>query len=106
MNFNNIVFLINYTERFNDKKFNIVEVEKEVVRKSKVMLEEKKVKIEFNLSEEINVFADDFYIEQVISNYITKLTIASAFVIRIKKPIFETKSLSFFNCVRHLQSSV
>lgn len=35
------------------------------------MLEEKKVKIEFNLSEEINVFADDFYIEQVISNYIT-----------------------------------
>ena len=54
--------------QFNDKKFNIVE---EVVRKSKVMLEEKKVKIEFNLSEEINVFADDFYIEQVISNYIT-----------------------------------
>ena len=48
--------------QFNDKKFNIVEVEKEVVRKSKVMLEEKKVKIEFNLSEEINVFADDFYI--------------------------------------------
>ena len=38
--------------QFNDKKF-------------------KKVKIEFNLSEEINVFADDFYIEQVISNYIT-----------------------------------
>ena len=57
--------------QFDDKKFNIVEVEKEVVRKSKVMLEEKKVKIEFNLSEEINVFADDFYIEQVISNYIT-----------------------------------
>ena len=57
--------------QFNDKKFNIVEVEKEVVRKSKVMLEEKKVKIEVNLSEEINVFADDFYIEQVISNYIT-----------------------------------
>lgn len=57
--------------QFNDKKFNIVEVEKEVVRKSKVMLEEKKVKTEFNLSEEINVFADDFYIEQVISNYIT-----------------------------------
>lgn len=57
--------------QFNDKKFNIVEVEKEVVRKSKVMLEEKKVKIEINLSEEINVFADDFYIEQVISNYIT-----------------------------------
>lgn len=57
--------------QFNDKKFNIVEVEKEVVRKSQVMLEERKVKIEFNSSEEINVLADDFYIEQVISNYIT-----------------------------------
>ena len=31
----------------------------------------KKLAAEFNLSEEINVFADDFYIEQVISNYIT-----------------------------------
>ena len=57
--------------KFNNTNFNIVELVNEVIRKSKVMLEEKKVKIEFNLSEEINVFADDFYIEQVISNYIT-----------------------------------
>lgn len=56
---------------FEDKKFNLVELEKEVVRKSQVMLEEKQVKINFKTPEEINVFADDFYIEQVISNYIT-----------------------------------
>lgn len=56
---------------FEDKKFNLVELEKEVVRKSKVMLEEKQVEIQFETPEEINVFADDFYIEQVISNYIT-----------------------------------
>ena len=56
---------------FNDNKFNIVELEKEVIRKSTVMLEEKQVEIELELSEEINVMADDFYIEQVISNYIT-----------------------------------
>ena len=35
------------------------------------MLEEKQVKVELQTIEEINVFADDFYIEQVISNYIT-----------------------------------
>ena len=56
---------------FNDKEFNIVEVEKEVIRKSKVMLEEKNIQVEWQNTDEINVFADDFYIEQVITNYIT-----------------------------------
>ena len=56
---------------FQDKKFNLVELEKEVVRKSQVMLEEKQVEIQFKTPDEIFVFADDFYIEQVISNYIT-----------------------------------
>ncbi|MCI8411836.1 MAG: GHKL domain-containing protein [Clostridia bacterium] len=56
---------------FNDTKFNIVELEKEVIRKSKVILEEEKIEIKFNQTEEINVYADDFYIEQVITNYIT-----------------------------------
>ena len=63
---------LEYRKReFNNKEFDIVELEKEVIRKTNVMIEEKHAKIEFNLSEEINVFADDFYIEQVISNYIT-----------------------------------
>ena len=56
---------------FNDKKFNIVEVEKEIIRKSKVMLEEKQAEIILDTPDEINVFADDFYIEQVIGNYMT-----------------------------------
>lgn len=56
---------------FEDKKFNMVELEKEVVRKSQVILEEKQIEIKFKTPDEINVFADDFYIEQVISNYIT-----------------------------------
>ena len=56
---------------FNDTTFDIVEVEKEVVRKSKVILDEQKIEIKFVTPEEINVYADDFYIEQVISNYIT-----------------------------------
>ena len=56
---------------FDNTKFNIVELEKEVVRKSQLMLEEKQVEVQFKTPEEINVLADDFYIEQVITNYLT-----------------------------------
>ncbi len=56
---------------FSDKEFNIVELEKEVIRKSKVMLDEKQVEIELLSPDEITVIADDFYIEQVITNYLT-----------------------------------
>ncbi len=63
---------IEYGKReFNDKSFNIVEVEKEVIRKSKVMLDEKEIEIKFETAKKINVFADDFYIEQIVTNYIT-----------------------------------
>ncbi len=56
---------------FQDKEFNIVELEKEVVRKSQVIVEEKQAKIKMDTLDEIQVVADDFYIEQVISNYLT-----------------------------------
>lgn len=57
--------------KFDNKEFNIVELENEVMRKAKVMLEEKNIQVEFDNKKEINVYADDFYIEQVITNYIT-----------------------------------
>ena len=56
---------------FNDTTFNIVEVEKEVIRKSQMMLGEKQVEIKLETPDEINVIADDFYIEQVVTNYFT-----------------------------------
>ena len=56
---------------FNNTEFDIVELEKEVVRKSKVMLEEKGVDVKFVGNETMKVLADDFYIEQVITNYLT-----------------------------------
>ena len=56
---------------FNNKIFNIVELEKEVIRKTHVMLEEKDVKVKYREDEKINVIADDFYIEQVVTNYLT-----------------------------------
>ena len=63
---------LEYGEReFNNKKFNIVELEKEVLRKSTVIIAEKKIHVTFDETESIDVFADDFYIEQVITNYVT-----------------------------------
>jgi len=56
---------------FNDKKFDIVELINEVIRKSKVMLEENNINIKFEEKESVYVYADDFYIEQVINNYFT-----------------------------------
>jgi len=56
---------------FNDTVFDIVELEKEVVRKSKVMLDEKEIDIKIESIEKIEIYADDFYIEQVLTNYIT-----------------------------------
>ena len=56
---------------FNNTTFNIAELEREVIRKSKVMIDEKKVKVEFEEDKKVNVIADDFYIEQVLTNYFT-----------------------------------
>ena len=63
---------LEYEDRnFNDTKFDIVELINEVVKNSKVILKEKNIKVEFNEKEPIYVYADDFYIEQVITNYFT-----------------------------------
>ena len=63
---------IEYGKReFNDNKFNVVELEQQIIIKSQVMLQEKEAKMELVSPEEINVIADDFYIEQVICNYVT-----------------------------------
>lgn len=56
---------------FNNVDFNIVELINEVIRKCKVMIDEKKIDVEFDSNTPIMVNADDFYIEQVITNYFT-----------------------------------
>ena len=56
---------------FENKTFNIVELEKEILRKTDVMIKEKGAEIQFNDKTEINVIADNFYIDQVITNYVT-----------------------------------
>ncbi len=56
---------------FRNADFNIIELISEVIRKSKVMLEEKNIEVRFDHPEVINVYADEFYIEQVFTNYFT-----------------------------------
>ena len=56
---------------FNNKTFNIVELINEVIRKCKVMIDEKNIQIKFEQNAPIQVVADDFYIEQVVTNYFT-----------------------------------
>lgn len=56
---------------FRNEKFNIVELINEVIRKCKVMLDDRKIDIKFEHEPDVQVFADSFYIEQVVTNYFT-----------------------------------
>lgn len=56
---------------FDNNKFDIVELIDEVIRKCKLMLEGKNIQIEFEENTSIYVIADNFYIDQVITNYFT-----------------------------------
>ena len=56
---------------FNNQEIDIVEITNEVIRKCNVMLKENNIEVEFKNKEPMYVFADEFYIEQVITNYFT-----------------------------------
>jgi len=57
--------------KFNDKKFDILELINEVIRNQDKVLKEQNIAVEFKEKEPIYVYADDFYIEQVVTNYFT-----------------------------------
>ncbi len=56
---------------FNNKKFDLQELINEVIRRCNVMIEENNINIELHSDDNLCVYADDFYIEQVITNYLT-----------------------------------
>lgn len=56
---------------FNNKKFDLTELIKEVIRKCNVMLEENKIEVVFEQKKPMYVYADDFYIDQIVTNYFT-----------------------------------
>lgn len=58
---------------FNLTRFNISELIQEVLRKSKKMFEEEDIYVEFD-DEPVYVEADEFYAEQVFTNYLTNAT--------------------------------
>ena len=63
---------LEYEDRkFNDEKFDLVELINAVVKNSKVVLSEQKIDVDFSEENPIYVYADEFYIEQVITNYFT-----------------------------------
>ena len=58
-------------QQFEEKEFNIIELIEEVIKKQKVVFDEKKIDVKLENTDPIYVKADDFYIEQVLTNYIT-----------------------------------
>lgn len=57
--------------KFNDREFDVISLERKIVKKASVMLDEKNIELIFEDYSKIDVLADDFYIEQVFTNYLT-----------------------------------
>ena len=56
---------------FNNTEFDITELIKEVIRKCEVMIKENNIDVIFKEENKKIVYADAFYIDQVITNYFT-----------------------------------
>ena len=57
--------------KFNDTEFNLTELIKEQIRRQTKVLNENKIKIDFDDSKKIKVYAQQEYIEKVVNNYLT-----------------------------------
>ena len=56
---------------FNNEELNLTELAKEVIRRCNVMLKENEINVVLDVKEDIFAYADEFYIEQVVTNYFT-----------------------------------
>lgn len=56
---------------FNNSRFDLTELIREVIRKTSVMRENQNIEVKYEPKESAYVYADDFFIEQVVTNYIT-----------------------------------
>ncbi len=70
----------------NNSEFDVTELISEIIRKSQVMIDEKKVNVIYNKDEKVIINADEFYTEQIINNYFTN-AIKNAKEIEGKKEI-------------------
>ena len=63
---------IEYGKReFTNEKFDLKELIDEVIRKCNVMLKENGITINFRQEEPVYIYADEFYIDQAVTNYFT-----------------------------------
>ena len=85
---------------FNNKIFNINELIYEVLKRCNVMIKENNINVEVNSEEGLYVFADDFYIEQVITNYLTNAIKNAKEIQNEKKVIINVVDNSTSNNVR------
>ena len=58
-------------KEFENNNFDICELIREIIRISKVKLNEENIEVIFDEFDPVYVFADEFYIEQVVINYFT-----------------------------------
>lgn len=85
------------TMKFNNKNFNLVELESEILKKHQVMLEKENIIVENEIEGEFEVFADAFYIDQVLTNYVTNAIKYASEIdgkkkIRIKNEVLKEKN--------------
>ena len=78
---------------FNNNEFDIVEMEKEIVRNSKVMMEKENIQVNTISDDSIIVFADEFYIDQVLTNFVTN-------AIKYAIPVNGVKSMKITNEIK------
>ena len=63
---------IEYGKReFTNERFDLKELIDEVIRKCNVMLNENGITINFRQEEPVYIYADEFYIDQAVTNYFT-----------------------------------
>lgn len=92
---------LEYEKReFNNKVFDVTELLREVIRKSKVMLEEDNITVELNGLKPAMVYADSFYIEQVVTNYFTNAIKHAEEVNKEKKIVIDVQKNEENNKIR------
>lgn len=56
---------------FHDKKFDLIELINSVIQKCEVILKENQIEITFDEKDPIEIYADEVYIDQIVTNYFT-----------------------------------
>lgn len=56
---------------FHDKKFDLIELINSVIQKCEVILKDNQIEITFDEKDPIEIYADEVYIDQIVTNYFT-----------------------------------